>query len=607
MLAGMAGRAIDGEGRWIKGRFALGAAVLHSTAESLEADQPHTNEDQSLAVVMDGHLTNWEELRSDLAARGAVLRNRSDAELVLRAYEQWGEDCAARIEGEYAFVIADTRTHRIFAARDHQGTKPLFYHAGRDSLVIASDIKAVLGGIDQPPEPNRDYLIGVAAIQFNLPEETVWRGVMRLLQSHCLIADAERHFTRRYYDLPLGERIRYASDGEYAEHYRAVLTDAVRRTSRSHRPLAIAVSGGLDSSAVFCLADRLEREGRLLAPGLQGYTLAAEPGTSAYELPYARAAAAHVGRPLTEVPLFKPPLEWYTRRAQDDCELPTTTNGAMNMGMEERIHADGSRVFLTGEGGDEWLQGSNLYYNEFLRSADLGGFWRALREDAAALGWSGAIRTAARVGLSAFVPPTLRKARRAHLRRRAYGPEGSLFWLTPEARSTLARQVARYEELFPPNVRAAIKLNLFYSPTSAFGRSLMERHGGMNGLEYRHPMLTRQFIAFSLATPEYLRRRGGVTKVIHRTAMKGILPAEIIDRHTKADFESDRTDRQMANFCDGPGRRYLGDIYDHHGLDRLIATTRSSGLDEDHSWEIWGAYAVAAFLMHNEGALLARD
>ena len=598
MMDGMADRAHDGTGCWVRGRFALGACILHTTTESLEAGQPHTNEDESLALVMDGYLTNWEELRRDLTERGARLRNRSDAELILRAYEQWGEECAERIEGEFAFVIADTRLHRIFAARNPQGTKPLFYHASDEALILASDMKAVLGGLERLPEPNHDYLVAYSALQFNLPEETVWQGVMRLLQAHCLVADQAGLRIRRYYDLPLSERIRYKSDEEYAEHYREVLFDAVRRCSRSHLTAAFAVSGGLDSSAVYCIAHKLEAEGRLLAPGMQGYSLAAEPDSEAYELPYARAAAAHVGRQLVEVPLFKPPLDWYTQQAKADGDVPNTTNGAMMIGLEKRVHADGSRVYLTGEGGDEWLQGNNFYYSEFLQEAEFGRFWAAMREEARASGWVRAAHIALRVGLSTRTPHRLRMIRRQWLRRREYGPKGGLFWLKPEARAILERQAARYQESLPSDPRATMKVHLFNSPRSACGRAVMERQGGRNGIEYRYPMLTPQFIAFSLATPEHVRRRGGLTKVIHRLAMQQILPREIIDRLTKAHFESDFTDREMADFCAGAGRLYLQDYHDPSGLERVIAAVRASKLDADYSWEIYGCYAVAAFLMN---------
>jgi asparagine synthase (glutamine-hydrolysing) len=599
MMAAMAGRAFDGEGRWVDGRFALGASILHTTAEGMEAGQPHTNEDESLALVMDGYLTNWEELRRDLTERGARLRNRSDAELVLHAYEQWGDDCAGRIEGEFAFVIADRRAGRIYAARDHQGLRPLFYCQRGDTLVIASDLPAVVAALDPLPDPNHDYLVGVAAVQFFMPEDTVWQGVKRLQQAHWLTHDGESLVTRRYYDLPVGERLRYGSDEEYAEHYRAMLLDALRRTTRSHAPVGIAVSGGLDSSSLYCLADRLERQGQLLAPGFQGYTLAAEPGSRAYELPYARSAAAHIGRTLTEVPLFRPPLDWYTERARAERDLPIPTNGAMTIGIEQRAHADGVRVYIDGDGGDEWLQGSTVYYREFLQEGDLPAFFRALGQDAAATGWRETLPQALRTSLSAFAPGWLRARSKAARRARFYRNPDTFFWLRPEARALLERQEASYDASLPADPHAWTKENLWRSPFGGYARARMQRQRGLSGIESRHPMFTRQFIGFSLATPEHIRRRAGVTKVIHRIALRGILPDMILDRRTKADFESDEIDGDMGRFCREAGRPFLDKFCESSGLGRLIPPGFVNTVDDDRSWELWGLYAVAAFLMLN--------
>lgn len=597
MMAAMEGRAHDGTGRWCRGRFALGACILNATAESLEAGQPHTNEDQSLALVLDGYLTNWEELRRDLMQRGAVLRNRSDAELVLRAYEQWGEDCAARIEGEFAFVIADTRAGRLYAARDHQGLRPLFFHEDRGTILIASDLAAVVDALDTPPAPHFDYLVGVAAVQFFLPSDTVWKGVQRLLQSHWLGYDGEQLRLRQYFELPLGERLRYRSDAAYAEHYRAVLSDALRRTTRSHAPIGIAVSGGLDSSSLYCLAHRLEAEGQLLAPGFRGYTLAASPDSSAYELPYARAAATHVGRTLTEVPLFKPPLDWYTEQARIERDIPIPTNGAMTIGIEQRARADGVRVYIDGTGGDEWLQGSWDYYREFAAEGDVAGFASALRRDARALGWRRVLARALRSGVSAFTPDRVRIMRKAARRAALYRDPDAFFWLKPALRTLLAMQDAAYDASLPVDPVAWQRNNLFSSPFGSYARARMQRQRGLNGLEPRHPMFTRQFIGFSLATPEHIRRRAGVTKVVHRIAMRGILPDVILDRQTKADFESDSTDREMAEFCAGVGHPILSEFCESKGLERLIASAGAVMVDGDRSWELWGIYAVAAFLM----------
>lgn len=596
MMAPMAGRAFDGSGRWISGQFAMGACILHTTAESMEVSQPHTNEDESLALVLDGYLTNWDELRHDLSGRGALLRNHSDEELVLRAYEQWGEDCAGHIEGEFAFVIADQRAHRVYASRDHQGLRPLFYLRNQDTLLIASDLPAIVGAMDTAPEPNFDYLTGVAAVQMFLPQDTVWLNVQRLLQAHYLTFDGQHLATRRYYDLPLGERLRYRTDAEYADHYRAMLSDAVRRTSRSHAPVGIAVSGGLDSSALYGLAHQLEQGGQLLAPGFQGYALAAAPDSPAYELPYARAAAAHIGRTLTEVPLFKPPLNWYTAQAQIERDIPIPTNGAVTISIEQKVRADGCRVYINGDGGDEWLQGSADYYREFASEWDVAGFLAALRRDAGADGWATTIPKALRTGLSAFAPDWLRAHRSASRRAGRYADPEQFFWLKPAVRHLLQEQQAAYEADLPLDPQARQKCNMFSSPYGTYGRARMQRQRGLHGIEPRHPMLTRQFIAFSLATPEQIKNRAGVTKMIHRIAMQGILPDMILDRHTKADFESDETDREMALFCSGPGQSALSGFCERDGLARLTAPSVASNIDEGRSWELWGVYAVAAFL-----------
>jgi asparagine synthase (glutamine-hydrolysing) len=101
--------------------------MLRTTPESLEETQPLANEDESLVLVMDGRVDNWEELRKELLAKGARLRTRADAELVLRAYETWGRDCLARIDGDFALVIWDARKQTAFCARDRMGVRPFYF------------------------------------------------------------------------------------------------------------------------------------------------------------------------------------------------------------------------------------------------------------------------------------------------------------------------------------------------------------------------------------------------------------------------------------------------------------------------------------------------
>ncbi|MDH5352769.1 MAG: asparagine synthetase B, partial [Betaproteobacteria bacterium] len=145
MTSAMDYRGPDGINHWVRGSVALGQCMLRTTPESLEETQPLANEDESLVLVMDGRVDNWEELRRELLARGAVLRTRSDAELVLRAYEAWGRECLAHVDGDFALVIWDARRREAFCARDRLGHKPLHYHWDGKAFAFASELHPLLG------------------------------------------------------------------------------------------------------------------------------------------------------------------------------------------------------------------------------------------------------------------------------------------------------------------------------------------------------------------------------------------------------------------------------------------------------------------------------
>jgi asparagine synthase (glutamine-hydrolysing) len=154
MTAAMPYRGPDGINHWVRASVALGQYMLRTTPESLEETQPLTNEDESLVLVMDGWLSNWKELRAELLAKGVRLRNRADAELVLRAYEVWGAKCLAHIDGDFALVIWDARSREAFCARDRMGNKPFAYHWDGKMLMFASELHAILAmpGVPQNPK-----------------------------------------------------------------------------------------------------------------------------------------------------------------------------------------------------------------------------------------------------------------------------------------------------------------------------------------------------------------------------------------------------------------------------------------------------------------------
>ncbi len=358
-------RGPDGIDHWRRGNVALGQCMLRTTPESLEETQPLTNEDESLVLVMDGRVDNWEELRRELLGKGAVLRTRADAELVLRAYEVWGRDCLPHIDGDFALVIWDARRQEAFCARDRMGNKPFTWHWTGKTLYFASEQQAILRQPEVPQVLNEDVVAEYLAAQWFSNSETLWQGILRLDAAHTMVVTPSGPTLSRYWAPDLQASLSFRSDQECAEHYRALLFDVVRRLSRSIHPIACEVSGGLDSSAIFAVAETLRRQGQLPAPALEGYTLNFSGDPDADEIDYCRSVGAHLGQPIHEITPSHVPLSWYQDVALQYQDFPDFPNGgAMGLPIAERARADGSRVLLNGLGGDQWLCGSEACYAE---------------------------------------------------------------------------------------------------------------------------------------------------------------------------------------------------------------------------------------------------
>src|SRR5512140_102194 len=225
MTAAMHYRGPDGLSHWRRANVALGQCMLRTTPESEDEAQPLTNEDESLVLVMDGRVDNWEEVRRDLLGKRAVLRTRADAELVLRAYEVWGRDCLSRIDGDFALVIWDAHRQQAFCARDRVGNKPFHYHWDGRTLAFASDLHAILQLPWVPEVLNEGMVAEHLAIDFQSRDETLWEGVMRLIPAHFMMVGADGLKSSQYWTPDLAAKLVYSSDGEYIEHYRALFTD----------------------------------------------------------------------------------------------------------------------------------------------------------------------------------------------------------------------------------------------------------------------------------------------------------------------------------------------------------------------------------------------
>lgn len=490
MSARLAHRGPDGRGAWSGQGVVLIHHMLRTTPQAMEETQPAVSADAVRVLVMDGRVDNIAALRSALPDRGARLRDGSDAELVLHAYESWGADCVARIEGDFALAVWDRAARELFCARDRMGHRPFVYcHLGR-RFAFASELQALLALPWVSRAIDEGTLAEHVAADWHSRERTLWRDISRLPAANRMRVSASDARRDVYWRPGIGSDLPYREEGEFVEHYRALLEDSVARAGRSQRTVAIEVSGGLDSSAVLAVAEGLRRQGRLTAPGILAATMTFEH-PAADEVAHARAVAAHLGVALHEVPGSVHPDAFYAERAADFGDFPGFPNAWLRFALLELASAHGCRVVLTGEGGDAWLDGTRGYYAEEIAARR----WRSLaacfRADA-----------------------------------RAYGPWRPVKW------------VARHG-VFALLAGRTARQRLLETLDDAFSAQVMEsieRIAARHGIELRHPLDDYRLVELAFAMPERLRMRGDRGKYLHVRALEGRLPRGVLERRGKADF-----------------------------------------------------------------------
>src|SRR5574337_1776883 len=235
--------------------FGKGVGLGHrrlSIIDLSHGQQPMVDEAAGLALVYNGELYNFPALKAELEARGVVFRSRSDTEVLLRAWQQWGEACLVRLVGMFAFALWDVRAQRIHLVRDQLGIKPLHYGFTRSGeLVFASELKGLLAhpGVERRLDPQalEDYL----ALGYVPDPRSIYRGIFKLPPGHCLSwrAGEPQPVPRQYWDVPFQLAVGIKED-EATAQLRSLLDRSVESQMIADVPLGAFLSGGVDSSAV---------------------------------------------------------------------------------------------------------------------------------------------------------------------------------------------------------------------------------------------------------------------------------------------------------------------------------------------------------------------
>jgi|APLak6261675434_1056106.scaffolds.fasta_scaffold00297_7 asparagine synthase (glutamine-hydrolysing) len=349
------------------------AGLAHARLSIIDlatGQQPLSNEDGTLWIVFNGEIFNYVELRAQLEALGHVFRTRSDTEVIVHAWEAWGEDAFARMNGQWAVALWDTRAQRLVLVRDRVGVRPLFYatHGGR--LLFGSELKAIFAGApDFPRELDPVGLDETFTFWTPVPPQTVFKGVRELEPGHLRVWErgafkADRAYWRPSY--PRGEADQFkGSLDDAVVALGDALAEATRlRMVRADVPVGSYLSGGLDSSVVAALASRAQPS------GFSTFSLRFADAEFD-ETPYQREMVRRLGTEHRELVVTRAQIADAFPEVVRLTERPVLrTAPAPLFLLSGLVRQTGLKVVLTGEGADEMLAGYDLF-----REAKVRRFW----------------------------------------------------------------------------------------------------------------------------------------------------------------------------------------------------------------------------------------
>jgi asparagine synthase (glutamine-hydrolysing) len=524
MIAALRHRGPDAVGYHLDGRVGLGAARLR-VIDLETGDQPITNEDGSVWVVQNGEIYNFAALQRELTARGHRFVTRSDTEVIVHAWEEYGEHCVDHFNGMFAIGLWDRRRGLLVLARDRMGEKPLYYTSAGGCIVFASELHAVLAHPAVSRELDTHALSRYLAYDFVPAPYSMVRGVMKLPPGHTLTVAHNTVSTQRYWDIPFRPDPAIDVPTWCAEIARR-LDEAVRLRLASDVPLGCFLSGGIDSTAVTVTAARQRAGIRTFSVGY------AEAPFD--ERPFARIVAEQYGTEHEELIVSAADARPLLPRLGALLDEPLADMSFVPLYLLARAARRSVTVALTGDGGDELFAGYQTM------AAD---WWHRLFDRL-----PGSVRGALASGARRF--PGVPEGLRNFLRVLSYRPEARnqalLGGLAAERHRALLAPGVRaeldgfepyrdIEEVLAdcPTLDVTARLIYRYCKLYLAGQNLAnaDRASMAASVELRAPLLDYSFVEFVGRIPSSLKAQGFLGfKRLFKAAMADRLPPEILAR-----------------------------------------------------------------------------
>lgn len=522
-------RGPDDEGYYQDAQAGLAMRRL-SIIDLHTGQQPISNEAGDVWVVYNGEIYNFGQVRTELEQRGHVFRTKTDTEIIVHAYEEYGDECVKRFNGMFAIALWDARNRRLLLARDRLGIKPLYYWAGQDKLVFGSELKAVVVHPEVPREIDLEALDLFLTLEYIPASRTIYKGICKLLPGHILVLEERMVKETQYWDIPYKPVAWNAA--ECTEILCDLIKEAVRIRLVSDVPLGAFLSGGIDSSTIVAYMSQNTSE------PVQTFSIGFEDDTY-NELPYAHAVAKHFGT-THQSEMLRPDIAGLAEQLVLHQDEPFADTSIFPTYLVSKLASQAVKVVLSGDGGDELFAGYDTYLAQrldryygrlpgFLRHHTLPAFANWLPPQPAK---KGLINKVKRMVEGGALDPALQ-----HTRWMVFlNSTDKIGLYESNLRETLNKDLAAtlIDAYFKKGMRFDHLAQQQYVDIKTYLAddilTKVDRMSMAVSIEARVPLLDYHIVEFAMNLPPHLKLNGPRTKAILRNAVKQLVPDLVLEK-----------------------------------------------------------------------------
>lgn len=526
----LAHRGPDGDGAYIQYPVCLGHRRLSIIDLSKEADQPMFNQDKSLAIVFNGEIYNYTELIPDLKSKGHIFKTKSDTEVILHSYEEYGTDCVSRFNGMWAFVIYDIRKKLLFASRDRFGVKPFYYYSDEKQFIFSSEIKAILK-VKEIKEANHGKVYDYLAYGYKTNNgDTFFKNINELKPAHNIFIRNDKTEIIKYWDF----KDQKTDGSDIKRRLNDLLYDSVKLRFRSDVPVSILLSGGLDSGIIAKITDELIDNNQLKENEVTAFS-AVFPGFMFDESKTVKEfinTCRHIKS--TEI---SPSNDDFITSVNDFVyamgEPVFSTSSFAHYNLMKEIKKQGVKVVLNGQGSDEAWCGYGRYFIGYFLLDIL--FSRPQEFFSQMESISDKMKYSFKFIMLQTIKASLTRRYSSYLRSKY--KENIIDCLSFDFFRKNYKYISNpgYRKFSSNNLSGYMKFNLQYQ---GFNQILhYEDHSSMqSSIEMRSPFIDYRLMELAFSIPDKIKFDNGITKKILRELFSGKLPDSVINNHLKIGF-----------------------------------------------------------------------